>query len=114
MVRIVIWVPGHVGINGNSADSAAKAALDGDVSDECIPFSDLKPHLNSYITELLQFEWDDYPLNKLHKINKNKNKQKTPPPTKNNKKQTSKKPEFLTSCRSNKREDTVLSGLHIG
>ena len=37
-------VLGHVGIRGNSAaDTAAKGALDGDISDELIPFSDLKP-----------------------------------------------------------------------
>ena len=32
---VFVWVHGHVGISGNSAaNSAAKDALDGDVSDE--------------------------------------------------------------------------------
>ena len=40
---VFIWVPGQAGIRGNSAaDSAAKDALDGDISVELIPFSDLK------------------------------------------------------------------------
>ena len=45
----IIWVPSHVGIRGNSA---AKGALDGDISDELIPFSDLKFHVNKYALEL--------------------------------------------------------------
>ena len=46
---VFIWVPGHVGIRGNSAAvSAGKDALVGDISDELIPFSDLKSRTNIY------------------------------------------------------------------
>ena len=43
-------------------------ALDGDISVELIPFSDLKPRTNKYILELLQSEWDEFPENKLYQI----------------------------------------------
>ena len=48
-----------------------------------------------YITKLWQNEWDNYHLNKLHNISPNIN-------------------EFLTSSRTNRREQTVLSRLNIG
>ena len=56
---VFIWVPGHVGIRGNSAsDYVAKDALDGDILVEFIPFSDLKPHTNIYIrTEAVWVWW---------------------------------------------------------
>ena len=38
---VFISVPSHVGMKGNSAADSAKDALDGDISVELIPFSDL-------------------------------------------------------------------------
>ena len=62
MMRGRLFLPGHrghAGIRGNSAaDSAARDALDGDVSDEFTPYSPLKSRLNKFMVELWQGEWD--------------------------------------------------------
>ena len=66
---VFIWVPGQVGVRGKlAADSAARDALDGDISDELIPFSDLKTGVNKYVLELWQFRREEFLHNRLHKI----------------------------------------------
>ena len=84
-----------MGIRGNSAaDTAAKDALDGDISDEFIPFSVLKSYVNKYVC-FGSHSGEKFPENKLHK---------TFPNLKN-----------CTICPwTDRREDTVISSLHVG
>ena len=66
---VFVWVPCHFGIRGNLAtDAPAKNALDGDVTDEFVPFSDFKPRIYKYMFDRWQQEWDEYPQNKLYRI----------------------------------------------
>lgn len=90
----VVWAPGRVSIRGNlAADFAAKDALGGNISDELILFSDLKPCVNKYLLELWPLKWDEQPHNKLQKIF----------------------PMLPISCPCiNMREETVICYLHTG
>lgn len=67
---IFCWVPSHIGLTGNErADTAARDALDLEISDCQIPPSDFKPVINLYITNKWQKEWDGNKNNKLYEIN---------------------------------------------
>ena len=66
-----MWVPGHVGIQGNeAADRAAKEALDVKPTADLMPFSDLKPLTAKYVYQVWQEEWDETGLvsNNCHGI----------------------------------------------
>jgi len=64
------WVPSHVGIRGNErADCAAKAALQLPISTNIqIPYTDLKPTINTYFTRVWQNHWSQIQFNKLQTI----------------------------------------------
>jgi ribonuclease HI len=93
---VFIWVPGHVGIRGNSlADAAAKDARDGQIVQKQTVFSDFKPLINKYVLNQWQAEWNEQEGNKLHEIIPNLR-------------------DVIPRCRANRREETVLCRLHIG
>ena len=52
---VFMWVPGHIGIRGNeTADRAAKEALNTEPMAGLIPFSSLKPLTSKYVCEVWQ------------------------------------------------------------
>lgn len=66
---VFIWLPSHVGIQGNTdADTAAKAALSLPVSGRKVPHTDFKPLIQSYALNKWQQMWDLEVHNKLHSI----------------------------------------------
>ena len=64
------WIPSHIGICGNeAADVAAKESLDlKKITPSQVPYTDLKPHINSFIATKWQERWSSCPDNKLFKI----------------------------------------------
>ena len=54
---LFMWVPKHVGIQGNQAtDGAAKEALNKKPTVDLMPFSDLKPLTARYVYQVWQKE----------------------------------------------------------
>ena len=52
------WIPNHIGIRGNeAADMAAKEYLDQDITVSQVPYTDLKSHINRYISSKWQERW---------------------------------------------------------
>ena len=93
---IFCWIPSHIGIHGNeAADVAAKESLDFNIIASQVPYTDLKPHINSFIANKWQERWSSCPDNKLFKI----------------------KPTlgvWPSGFRNSRKEEVVLSRLRIG
>jgi ribonuclease HI len=61
-----VWVPSHIGIEGNgAADATAKAALSLRVSKSPVPYSNFKPLVCAYVKLAWQKCWDGETNNKL-------------------------------------------------
>ena len=93
---IFCWIPSHIGIRGNeAADVAAKESLDFNIIASQVPYTDLKPHINSFIAKKWQERWSSCPDNKLFKIK----------PTLGM---------WPSGFRNSRKEEVVLSRLRIG
>ena len=93
---IFCWLPSYIEISGNErADSAAKAALQKDVSDCLISYTDTYQYISQCVRDMWQRKWDTAVNNKLHAT----------------------KPligEQPSAYRSIRRDEVVLSGLKLG
>ena len=90
------WIPSHIGIRGNeTADMAAKESLNQDITASQVPYTDLKSHINHFISSKWQERWSSCRDNKLFQI----------------------KPilgEWPPGFRRSRKEEVVLSRLRIG
>ena len=90
------WIPSHIGIRGNeAADMAANESLDQDITISQVPYTDLKSHINFFISRKWQELWSSCRDNKLFQIK----------PTLG---------EWPPGCRRSRKEEVVLSRLRIG
>ena len=90
------WIPSHIGIRGNeAADLAAKESLNLDITASQVPYTDLKCHINHFISNKWQERWSSCANNKLFKI---KSTLGVWPP----------------GFRNSRKEEVVLSRLRIG
>ena len=63
---VYCWVLSHIGIPGNElADKAAKQALNLNISNSKIPYTDAKYSINKHIRAKWQTSWDNLLANKL-------------------------------------------------
>ena len=96
---VFFWVPGHTGIRGNElADRAAREAVELPVSTEpaqSIPAGDLKRKVKKYVEYIWQDQWREKSNNKLFQVRPLLS-------------------ETLLNSARNRREETVLTRLHIG
>ncbi|GFO47675.1 RNAse h family protein [Plakobranchus ocellatus] len=64
-----VWIPAHVGIQGNeNVDRIAKAALNRALSSGKLCWPDLKPKVNIYIHTIWQENWDAEGPSKLYEV----------------------------------------------
>jgi len=93
---VLAWIPSHVGIRGNEkVDALAKDALNLNITNMKIPYTDFKVNINTFIRNKWQTIWDTFPNNKLHAIQ----------PTVGRTHHT---------CIQKRREDVVLTRCRIG
>ena len=61
------WIPSHSGIKGNeTADKLARDALNEDIKNIKIPYTDLRTKINTYIRNKWQTSWNSQSENKLY------------------------------------------------